>query len=120
MERRLGITAQQRLVIRCVGTYPGIRPGQLAAILHVDPGTVSAALRRLERHGLVERRRDHLDSRRVGLGLTRRGRALDAPTAGTVEAAVEQLLRASPRAEAAAAVAVIERFTALLDESAGT
>jgi MarR family transcriptional regulator, organic hydroperoxide resistance regulator len=47
MERQLGITAQQRLIIRCIGKYPGVGAGQLAALLHVDPGTVSAALNRL-------------------------------------------------------------------------
>lgn len=118
MDRRLGITAQQRLIIRCVGKYPGINAGQLAAVLHVDPGTVSAALRRLGRKGLIERRRDPADSRRVALGLTRKGRALDAPTAGTAEEAVEELLASSSRAEAEATAAMIERFTSLLDGKA--
>lgn len=90
--------------------------GQLAAVLHVDPGTVSAALRRLERKGIIERRRDPADSRRVTLGLTRKGRALDAPTAGTIEEAVEKLLASSSPGTAEIAMAVIERLTSLLDE----
>lgn len=119
MERRLGITAQQRLLIRCVGKYPGITAGQLASVLHVDPGTVSAALRRLEDKNIIERRRDVADSRRVVLGLTGRGRALDAPTAGTIEHVVEDLLANISRTEAQGVVAVIERLTALVDEEAG-
>ena len=118
MERRLGITAQQRLIIRCVGKFPGIAAGQLAALLHVDPGTVSAALRRLEEKELVMRRRDPGDSRRVALGLTAKGRLLDAPTAGTVEEAVDQLLATSPSGECAAATGVVKRFAAILDEMA--
>lgn len=116
MEKCLGITAQQRLIIRCVGKYPGIPAGQLASLLHVDPGTVSAALRRLEGKGLLERRRDPRDKRRVALGLTAKGRALDHPAEGTVENAVERLLEGARAEEVAAMVTIAERLTGLLGE----
>ena len=45
MKRRLGVTAQQRMILRCVGKYPGLPAGQLAELLHLDPGTISASLR---------------------------------------------------------------------------
>jgi DNA-binding MarR family transcriptional regulator len=120
MLKQLGITAQQRLVVRCVGKYPGITAGQLAGVLHVDPGTVSTVLGRLEHKGVIQRRRDPADNRRVALGLTRKGRALDAPTAGTVEEAVNRLLVSSPPGEAQTAIIVIERLTSHLDETVGT
>jgi DNA-binding MarR family transcriptional regulator len=116
MEKQLGITAQQRLLIRCVGKYPGITSGQLATVLHLDPGTVSIALRRLEHKGHTERRRDPSDGRRVALGLTSTGRALDAPTAGTVEEAVEQLLASCSPEQVDVVAGLLERFTTLLDE----
>jgi DNA-binding MarR family transcriptional regulator len=84
MEKAIGLTAPQRLVVRFLGRFPGVTAGQLARALHVDPGTLSASLRRLEGRGLVERRRDPADTRRVTLGLTREGRALDVPGPGTV------------------------------------
>lgn len=114
METQLGVTAQQRLVIRCLGKYPGIGAGQLAEVFQVDPGTVSATLRRLEGRGLVERRRDPNDRRRAVLGLTSAGRALDHPTEGTVEAVVERLLEGASGAEMNAAADVLDRFAAEL------
>jgi len=114
MERTIGITAQQRLVVRCVGKYPGIAAGQLAAVLHVDPGTISAALGRLEEKGLIERRRDPRDKRRVTVGLTERGHALDRPAAGTVEHAVERLFAEIGDERVATTAAVLERLSALL------
>jgi DNA-binding MarR family transcriptional regulator len=116
MEKRFGVTAQQRLLIRCVGAYPGMTAGQLAGVLNVDPGTVSAALRRLEQKQLVERRRDPVDSRRVALGLTQQGRALDTPAVGTVEAAVAELLATTPASDLQVLTAALERLTALVDE----
>ncbi len=114
MERRLGITAQQRLALRCVGKYPGISPGALAAVLSVDPGTVSATLRRLERKGLLQRRRDPRDARRVSLGLTEAGRALDRPMPNTVEDAVEKLLASTSAADLGVMAEVVVHLTELL------
>ena len=90
--------------------------GQLANVLNVDPGTVSAALRRLEQKKLIERRRDPVDSRRVALGLTHLGRALDTPAVGTVEAAVAELLASTPPKDVDVLTTALERLTALVDE----
>lgn len=92
MASELGITAQQRMVVRIIGKYPGITAGGLAELLRVHRGTVSVALNRLEKRALVKRRQDARDQRRVTLTLTRQGRALDVARAGTVESAVEHVL----------------------------
>lgn len=115
MEDRFGITAQQRLVIRCVSKFPGMTAGQLASVLHVDPGTVSAALKRLAHKELLERRNDPRDKRRVTLGLTTSGRALAKPSRHTVEHAVERMLESSSRAELDAAKNMLDRLTRLID-----
>ena len=110
MQRHIGISAPQRFIVRCVGKYPGMTAGQLASLLHLDPGSVSSALRRLERMGLIERRRDPRDRRRVTLGLTTRGRSFDRPREGTVEAAVVGLLNACPEGKIETARSVIRRL----------
>ncbi|MBK6847442.1 MAG: MarR family transcriptional regulator [Proteobacteria bacterium] len=112
----MGVTAQQRLILRCVGKYPGMTAGQLASLLHVDPGTVSASLNRLEGKGLLERRRDPRDKRRASLGLTAKGRALDRPSEGTVENAVERLLGGARAEELSAMVTIVDQLTGLLGE----
>lgn len=118
MEERLDVTAQQRLILRCIGKYPGIASGHLADLLCLDPGTVSASLRRLESRGLLDRRRDPKDKRRVALGLTARGRAMDEPSPGTVESAVEELLARVPQSEVESMVRVLETLTQLLHQAA--
>ncbi len=116
MVKVLGITAQQRLVIRCLGKFPGMTVGQLAGVLHLDPGTVSTTLNRLERQGILLRRRDARDRRRVSLRLTARGRTLDQPAAGTVEHAVERLARTAARNDIARATTLLDRLIRLLLE----
>jgi DNA-binding MarR family transcriptional regulator len=114
MVARLGVTAQQRQMLRCIGKFPGIPAGQLAELLRVDPGTISAALRRLEAKGLVDRRRDPRDHRRTALGLTARGRELDRAMPGTVEHAVDGVLATSTDAELATTARVLDRLIASL------
>ena len=114
MEKAIGLTGPQRVVLRFLGRFPGVTAGQLARALHVDPGTLSASVRRLEARGLVERRRAPVDTRRVTLGLTRRGRALDVPHADSVEAVAETLLAATPARDIAATTRVLDRFATLL------
>lgn len=116
MERSLGITAQQRLVLRCLGKFPRMTGGQLAEMLHLDPGTISAHLRNLTRKGLVARRVDAGDRRRVQLALTERGRALVAVKHGTVEHAVERLIARVGVARVASTKSTLEDLAALLFE----
>jgi DNA-binding MarR family transcriptional regulator len=115
MEKTLGVTAQQRLLLRCVAQYPGVTPGRLARALHVHPGTISSTVKRLEQKGLVVRTRDPTDSRRVGLGLTRRGRAFDVNKPGTVEDAAEELLGSRSERDLRASLNVLETLTRLLE-----
>lgn len=92
MERELGVTAQQRLILRCVGKYPGMTASQLAAVLHLDPGTISVSLQRLMKKRLLQGKREKTDQRRVALSLTAKGQALDRPVPGSVEHAVQRML----------------------------
>jgi DNA-binding MarR family transcriptional regulator len=50
--------------------------GAIGERLRLDSGTLTPLLKRLEATGLVERHRDPDDERRVNVGLTRAGRAL--------------------------------------------
>jgi len=97
MLRTIGVTAQQRMVLRIVGHVGRLTAGQLSAVLHVYPGTLSATLARLERRGLVMRAREADDARRVVVSLTPAGAALLATSEGLVEsAAAAALERAGP------------------------
>jgi DNA-binding MarR family transcriptional regulator len=92
MKSALGVTGPQRLALRLIARFPGIPPGDLAQLLHVDPGTLTGILKRLERQGVIRRRPDPRDGRRALLGITEKGHRVDAAAAGTVEAAVQHVI----------------------------
>jgi MarR family transcriptional regulator, organic hydroperoxide resistance regulator len=113
---RFGLTAPQRLAVRFIGREPGLTLGALAALVHLDPGTVTGIVQRLESAGFVERERGEGDTRRMHLALSAKGRALNRRRKGTVEAAVRRTLSSVARADAAAAARVLQRLAADLSD----
>jgi predicted transcriptional regulator len=55
MESTVGLTSQQRLCVLLVGRHPRVTPSGLAALLHLDRGTITGIVRRLEAAGFVAR-----------------------------------------------------------------
>jgi MarR family transcriptional regulator, organic hydroperoxide resistance regulator len=92
MRTELGVTGPQRLVLRIVGHFAPIFPGDVAKILHVDPSSLTGVLHRLESAGFLRRRRDPADGRRALLTLSATGKRLNARHEGTVELAVRRTL----------------------------
>ncbi len=114
MQRNVGVTGPQRLLLRYVGENPASSPADAARWLRLNPGTVSRLVAGLERSGMLRREPDPAGGRRQLLILTARGRKLGRDPRGTIEEAVRQALaRASP-AEAEAALRFATRLAAAL------
>lgn len=110
MTSELGVTGPQRLVLRVAGLFPGLSAGDLAAILHVHPSTLTGMLQRLTGQGLIARVPAASDRRRAVLRLTRKGARANASIKGTVEAAIADALRDTGERERAAAMRVLARL----------
>jgi MarR family transcriptional regulator, organic hydroperoxide resistance regulator len=117
MARDHGVTGPQRLVLRVIGLRPGLSAGELAAVLHLHPSTLTGVLRRLAAQGLVARSADALDRRRAVLRLTQRGRAANARRSGTVEADVRAALRRMAPSERRTARTGLEALAGALSVS---
>ncbi len=110
MERHIGITGPQRLVVRIVGQSPSITATGIASTLGMHPSTLTGILARLEERSLIARDVDPEDRRRARFRLTAGGERVDRERKGTVEAAVRRTLaRAGDDA-----VKETEKFLAML------
>jgi MarR family transcriptional regulator, organic hydroperoxide resistance regulator len=76
-----GLHVGQEMVLLELWQEDGLRGGELALRLGVEPPTVTKMLRRLEGCGLVERSQDPADARSFRVHLTEKGRALEEPVA---------------------------------------
>jgi DNA-binding MarR family transcriptional regulator len=115
MAGEVGVTGPQRLVLRVVGLFPGTSAGDLAAVLHVHPSTLTGVLQRLGEQRLLARSDDPGDRRRAVLRLTRRGARINEVRHGTVEAAITQALEGISERDRVATKRVLERLAAHLE-----
>lgn len=94
-----GLHVGQEMILVELWQDDGLRGGELAARLGVEPPTVTKMLRRLEGCGLVERRPDPSDARSLRVHLTDEGRALEGPVESCWERAEEKTLAGLSKAE---------------------
>ena len=114
MTAALGVTGPQRLVLRVLGLFPGMSAGDLAAVLHVHPSTLTGVLQRLVAQRWLRRVEDLRDRRRVLLRLTPRGARVNAVDAGTVESAVAEALALVSAGDRAATMRVLDQLARAL------
>jgi len=83
---RLGLTYPQYLVLSVLWEGDEQTISSIAARLDLEPSTITPLVKRLERAGHVDRRRNPSDERQVKVMLTEQGRALRAETWTLVDA----------------------------------
>src|SRR5579872_2199355 len=101
---RLGLTYPQYLVMLVLWERDGVPLKEIGERLHLDSGTLTPLLKRLEQAGLVRRTRSTEDERQVLIGLTAQGNAL------------KEKARAVPPSILAAAQCSVAELTAVKDE----
>ncbi len=79
------LTYPQYLVLLILWEGEERAVGELGARLFLNSATLTPLLKRLEKAGLLVRRRGDLDEREVRISLTARGRALEGKMAGVPE-----------------------------------
>ena len=72
----LGLTYTQYVVMMVFWEHGGMTEGELGAKVHLDSGTLTPLLKRLEKQGLVKRARPDGDERTLYISLTPEGEAL--------------------------------------------
>ncbi len=95
-----GIHPGQDQLLIATWNNPGMRQSDLARELGVEPPTITRMVMRLERSGLVERRRDPADARASLVLPTQRSRLLE-PHVRRIWQEMETVLAATPTAEQA-------------------
>lgn len=72
----LNMTYPQYLVYLVLDPHDQMMVSELGKALHLDSGTLTPLLKRMENNSLVIRERDTLDERRVMISLTKKARAM--------------------------------------------
>ena len=87
----LGLTYPQYLLMTALWAEDGRTVGALGRDLRLESNTLTPMLKRLEGQGLVRRKRDSKDERRVLIRVTAKGRALQEQAARIPECLIERV-----------------------------
>jgi DNA-binding MarR family transcriptional regulator len=93
----LGLTYPQYLALLALWEEDALSVKRLGERLSLDSATLTPLLKRLERQGLVERRRDQVDQRIVRVCLSKKGQALRARARGVPNALAGRVADANDR-----------------------
>jgi DNA-binding MarR family transcriptional regulator len=111
-----GVTGSQAALLTMIRKSPGIGVRELAARERIAPASISVAVARLEKAGLIRRTDDPLDRRRQALSVTQEGdrvlRAVRTRRTAWLASRLSQL----PREKLEAVYNAIEPLSDLLDE----
>lgn len=69
----LGLTYTQYIVMMILWEYGGMTEGELGKIIHLESGTLTPLLKRLEKQSLIIRSRPENNERKLDIGLTEKG-----------------------------------------------
>jgi MarR family transcriptional regulator, temperature-dependent positive regulator of motility len=76
LEQRIGISRPEYVILFCVIHRPGVTAGEIVTATGRPKNSISFAVTRLEKKGLIARRPNHADSRCMELRATAPGRAI--------------------------------------------
>ena len=79
-----GLTTAQWFFLRALWEKEGVAQRELSQSVGLTESTTVAALKILEKKGLIKRKRDSKDSRRINVSLTRKGRNVEEKLLGDV------------------------------------
>jgi DNA-binding MarR family transcriptional regulator len=115
----VGLHVGQEMVLLELWKEDGLRGGELAEKLGVEPPTITRMLRRMEGCGFVERRPNPADARSFRVHLTESGRSLEVPVARCWEEVEEKTFAGLSSKEKVLLRRLLLRIRENLTEEAG-
>jgi MarR family transcriptional regulator, organic hydroperoxide resistance regulator len=89
----LGLYIGQEILLMYLWENDGLIQSELAELMQVEPPTLTKMLNRMEKAGLLERRRDDSDARICRVYLTQEGRQLQEPVTDAWNVLEQRILK---------------------------
>jgi DNA-binding MarR family transcriptional regulator len=105
------LTSVQFIALVAIADSPGLDATRVGELIDVDKATIGGVIERLERKGLIDRRRSQEDGRVKVLAATRAARALITICFSRVEAVQERILAPLSVGERATLLELLHKLT---------
>lgn len=115
LEASHGITAPQLLCLHAIVRAGSLTQVEISKAVHLSPSTVVGVIDRLAAKGLVQRRRDRADRRRIHVSATPAGVELERTAPEPLQWQVERGLEALPEGERTEIASALARLVRVLE-----
>lgn len=112
--RETGLSIPQLLMLQALGRHGPLSVGDLAATVNTSQATATDVIDRLAGRGLLMRRRQAGDKRRVEISLTADGERLAADAPALLPESFQAAFAALPDWEQSQTIAALQRIAAML------
>ncbi len=113
--KQTGLTAPQLIILQLLNREGELASGSIALKVNLSQATITSIVERLERGGLVEKRRGDTDRRQVLVQLTQKGREKAENAPELLQAGFVRAFDALPSWEQHMLIASVERIAELMD-----
>lgn len=114
LARESGLTPSQLIILQIIGRLEDAVPSAVAREASLTQATVTSLIDKLEKRGMVERRRDTEDRRRVFIDLTDAGRRALAGAPNLLQDLFQTRFTQLPEWEQSFLISALERVAAIL------
>lgn len=118
LANRTGLTTSQLIVLQIVARNGKAMPSTVARAAGLTQATVTSLVDKLERRGLVTRRRDTVDRRRIWIEATAEGKRALADSPDLLQDRFQASFRKLEDWEQALVITALERVSTMLDAGA--
>jgi len=115
LARQSGLTTSQLIILQIIGRMNHAVPSAIAREASLTQATVTSLIDKLELHGMVERRRDTEDRRRVLIELTDAGKRALSDAPDLLQDRFEARFSKLADWEQSSLIAALERIAYILD-----
>ena len=116
--KRVGLTGPQLVILQEVGNSGEVSVGEVARAISLSQGTVTDIVERMEKRGLVARRRSDYDRRRVLVHATQSGKQLLEKAPPLMQESFVEQFNALQDWEQAMILSSLQRLVSIMDAKA--
>ena len=116
--KRVGLTGPQLIILQEISKSEEISSGQIAKAISLSQATVTGILERLEKRGLIERRRSEVDKRKVLVRVTPKGYQLLENAPPLMQESFIEQFNSLPDWEQSMILSALQRLVTLMDAKA--
>ena len=116
--KRVGLTGPQLVILREIASFGEVTAGEIAQAVSLSQATVTGIMDRMEKRGLIARKRSEQDKRKIMIRITEAGKDIVESAPPLMQEAFAQRFESLPAWEQNMILSALHRLVSIMDAKA--